>query len=63
VQWMINVWSVGAKVSAPRIISGAIYGDMFAIFHWRCFANYLHAESEPQIESAIWKTRSLSKSN
>jgi hypothetical protein len=22
----------------------------FATFHWRCFGNYLRAESEPQVE-------------
>jgi hypothetical protein len=27
----------------------------FAIFHWRCFGAYLRAESEEQVEHAVWK--------
>jgi len=27
----------------------------FAIFHWRCFGEYLRAESEQQVESAVWE--------
>ena len=27
----------------------------FAIFHWRCFGEYLRAESEEQVESAVWE--------
>lgn len=30
----------------------------FAIFHWRCFGEYLRAESEEQVESAVWKASS-----
>ncbi len=27
----------------------------FAIFHWRCFGEYLRAESEQRVESAVWE--------
>jgi hypothetical protein len=27
----------------------------FAIFHWRCFGEYLRTESEQQVESAVWE--------
>jgi hypothetical protein len=30
----------------------------FAIFHWRCFGEYLRAESEQQVESVVWKASS-----
>jgi len=28
------------------------------IFHWRCFGEYLRAESEEQVESVVWKVSS-----
>lgn len=27
----------------------------FAIFHWRCFGEYLRSESEQQVENAVWQ--------
>jgi hypothetical protein len=27
----------------------------FATFHWRCFGEYLRADSEQQVESVVWK--------
>jgi hypothetical protein len=30
----------------------------FAIFHWKCFGGYLRAESEEQVENAVWKASS-----
>jgi hypothetical protein len=27
----------------------------FAIFHWRCFGEYLRTESEQQVENAVWE--------
>jgi len=27
----------------------------FAIFHWRCFGEYLRTESEQPVESAVWE--------
>lgn len=27
----------------------------FATFHWRCFGEYLRAESEERVESAVWE--------
>jgi len=31
----------------------------FASFHWNCFGKYLRAESEPQVETAVWKASSV----
>jgi hypothetical protein len=28
------------------------------MFHWRCFGEYLRAESEQQVESVVWKASS-----
>ena len=30
----------------------------FASFHWRCFGEYLRADSERQVESVVWKASS-----
>ena len=30
----------------------------FANFHWRCFGEYLRADSEQQVESIVWKASS-----
>jgi hypothetical protein len=30
----------------------------FAIFHWRCFGEYLRAESEQQVEGVVLKASS-----
>jgi len=27
----------------------------FAVFHWRCFGDYLRAGSQQQVESAVWE--------
>ncbi len=35
----------------------------FANFHWSCFANYLRAGIEPQVENTVWKASSLTKFN
>ncbi len=35
----------------------------FASFHWNCLGNYLRAESEPQVETNVWKASSVTKSN
>ncbi len=32
----------------------------FAIFHWRCFGEYLRAESEEKVESVVWKASRIS---
>jgi hypothetical protein len=29
--------------------------DGFASFHWRCFGEYLRADSEGQVEKVVWK--------
>jgi hypothetical protein len=30
----------------------------FASFHWRCFGEYLRADSERQVENVVWKATS-----
>ena len=30
----------------------------FAIFHWRCFGEYLRVESEQQVENAVFSSTS-----
>jgi hypothetical protein len=35
----------------------------FAIFHWRCFGEYLRAESEQQVESVVWKASSIASAH
>src|SRR5208337_4935832 len=35
----------------------------FAIFHWRCFGEYLRAESEERVESVVWSASSLTKTS
>ena len=35
----------------------------FAMFYWRCLANYLRRESEPQVEDTVWRASSVTKSN
>jgi hypothetical protein len=32
----------------------------FAIFHWRCFGEYLRAESEEKVESVVWEASRIS---
>jgi hypothetical protein len=34
----------------------------FASFHWLCFGEYLHADSEQQVESVVWKASSTPRS-
>jgi hypothetical protein len=52
---------MGTCVMCNRIVQEAenwirchLWGG-FAIFHWRCFGEYLRAESEERIESAVWE--------
>jgi hypothetical protein len=40
--------------SAENWIRCHLWGG-FAIFHWRCFGEYLRAESEQKVESAVWE--------
>ncbi len=35
----------------------------FAIFHWRCFGEYLRAESEERVESVVWSASSLTRTS
>ena len=35
----------------------------FAIFHWRCFGEFLRSGYAEQVESAVWKANSLAKTN
>ncbi|HVB81354.1 MAG TPA: hypothetical protein VNE82_15575 [Candidatus Binataceae bacterium] len=32
----------------------------FAIFHWRCFGEYLRTESERQVECVVWEASRIS---
>jgi hypothetical protein len=41
--------------SKERIGFDAHLWGGFAIFHWRCFGEYLRAESEERVESAVWE--------
>ena len=34
-----------------------------AMSHWQCFGAYLRSESGQQVEGAVWKAGSLTKSN
>ena len=39
---------------AENWIKCHLWGE-FAIFHWRCFGEYLRTESEQQVENAVWE--------
>jgi hypothetical protein len=31
----------------------------FAIFHWRCFGDYLRTDSEEKVENVVWEASRL----
>ena len=54
------VRNVPAKGAAGRELVEMPSLGRIAIFHWRCFGEYLRAESEQQVESVVWKAQSHS---
>jgi hypothetical protein len=41
------------SASRPLLLPDQPWGGV-AIFHWKCFGEHLRAESEEQVENAVW---------
>jgi hypothetical protein len=50
-------FSGGGRRCKALLLPDHLWGG-FAIFHWKCFGEYLRAESEEQVENAVWKASS-----